>query len=218
MSPPPSKLYLSAYNSLQAFGWALSLSRILSSLATTKSINGAYASAGDLICFLQAVSFLEVLHGAIGIVPSGVLIPLMQWGGRTHFVLAILSQIVEVQELPSVFITFFAWSIGEVIRYSQYALNCIGICPYWLTYLRYTVFILVYPVGVGFGEIWLMYEALPFVKKYNLYANVFDNLPFSYYSFVVALLLCYPFLWLKLYLHLFKQRRSKLRKPQKKKD
>lgn len=31
-----------------------------------------------------------------GIVPSGVLLPLMQWGGRTHFLLAIVRQIPEV--------------------------------------------------------------------------------------------------------------------------
>ncbi|XP_010253304.1 PREDICTED: very-long-chain (3R)-3-hydroxyacyl-CoA dehydratase 2 isoform X2 [Nelumbo nucifera] len=171
-----SNLYLFAYNSLQAFGWVISLFRVLSSFASTKSFQGAYASAGDLICLLQTVSFLEVLHGAIGLVPSGVLLPLMQWGGRTHFLLAIVSQIVEVQDLPSVFITFLAWSL-----------------------------------------VWLMYDALPFIKKNNLYADFFSSFHFSYYSFVKVLLVCYPFLWLKLYLHLFKQRRSKLGKLHRKK-
>lgn len=32
----------------------------------------------------------------IGLVPSGVMLVLMQWGGRTHFLLAIVSQITEV--------------------------------------------------------------------------------------------------------------------------
>ncbi|XP_010253303.1 PREDICTED: very-long-chain (3R)-3-hydroxyacyl-CoA dehydratase 2 isoform X1 [Nelumbo nucifera] len=212
-----SNLYLFAYNSLQAFGWVISLFRVLSSFASTKSFQGAYASAGDLICLLQTVSFLEVLHGAIGLVPSGVLLPLMQWGGRTHFLLAIVSQIVEVQDLPSVFITFLAWSLGEIIRYSHYALNCVGICPSWVIHIRYTAFIVLYPVGVALGEMWLMYDALPFIKKNNLYADFFSSFHFSYYSFVKVLLVCYPFLWLKLYLHLFKQRRSKLGKLHRKK-
>uniref|UniRef100_M1B9E8 Very-long-chain (3R)-3-hydroxyacyl-CoA dehydratase n=1 Tax=Solanum tuberosum TaxID=4113 RepID=M1B9E8_SOLTU len=69
----------------------------------------------------------------------------------------------------------------QVIRYSHYALSCIGSPPYLITYLRYTAFILLYPVGVGPGEIWLMYQALPFIKTRNLYA---DTLPFSYYNFV----------------------------------
>nr|AKM76672.1 protein-tyrosine phosphatase-like protein [Francoa sonchifolia] len=212
-----SNLYLIAYNSLQGFGWLVALLKILSSLAVVKSINEAYSSAGELICILQTVSFLEVIHGAVGIVPSGFVFPLMQWGGRTHFLLAIVRQIDEVQELPSVFITFTAWSVSEVIRYSQHALNCIGSCPSWITYLRYTAFIVLYPIGMAPGEVWLMYQALPFIKEKELYADFFSSLPFSYYDFVHALILCYPFLWLKLYLHLFKQRRSKLRKQHQKK-
>ncbi|XP_020973481.1 very-long-chain (3R)-3-hydroxyacyl-CoA dehydratase 2 isoform X2 [Arachis ipaensis] len=212
-----SKLYLLSYNSLQAIGWAVSSFQILCNLLSTSSVAGAYSSAGKLISFLQCAAFLEVIHGAIGLVPSGALLPLMQWGGRTHFLLAIVSKLDEVQQLPSVFITFFAWSISEVIRYSHYAFSCIGNCPYWITYLRYTAFIVLYPLGVGPGEIWIMYRALPIVKKKNLYSETFSGLPFSYYDFLKVVLIIYPFLWLKLYLHLFKQRRSKLFKCQDKK-
>ncbi|ESW04101.1 hypothetical protein PHAVU_011G067100 [Phaseolus vulgaris] len=130
-----STFYLLAYNSFQTVGWTLSLIKILYNVLVTASINGTYASAGNLICFLQCAAFLEVIHGAIGIVPSGVLLPLMQWGGRTHFVLAIVRKLDELQELPSVFITFLAWSMGEVIRYSHYAFSCLGNCPSWMTYL-----------------------------------------------------------------------------------
>ncbi|XP_041989515.1 very-long-chain (3R)-3-hydroxyacyl-CoA dehydratase 2 [Salvia splendens] len=206
--------YLFFYNLAQALGWALSLFRILSNLSSSKSTNGAFSSAGQLICILQSLAFLEVIHGAVGIVPSGVLLPLMQWGGRTHFLFAIVRRISEVQELPSVFITFVAWGVSEVIRYSHYALYCIGSSPKWITLIRYNAFIVLYPIGVFPGEMWLMYQALPFIKKENLYAY---SHPFSYYNFVLLLLFCYPFLWLKLYLHLFKQRRSKLGKQEKKK-
>ncbi|CAL5212073.1 unnamed protein product [Lathyrus oleraceus] len=108
-----STLYLLAYNSFQAIGWAVSLTIILFNLLSTSSVTGTFTSAGTLICFLQSAAFLEVIHGAIGLVPSGVLLPMLQWSGRTHFVLAIVRGILEVQELPSVFITFLAWSIGE---------------------------------------------------------------------------------------------------------
>ncbi|KAL4292908.1 uncharacterized protein [Arachis hypogaea] len=141
---------------------------------------------------LQPISFYQHLHcnaqiklcNFSGLVPSGALLPLMQWGGRTHFLLAIVTKLDEVQKLPSVFITFFAWSISEVIRYSHYAFSCIGNCPYWITYLRYTAFIVLYPLGVGPGEIWIMYRALPIVKKKNLYSETFSGLPFSYYNFL----------------------------------
>ncbi|KAK7257780.1 hypothetical protein RIF29_32005 [Crotalaria pallida] len=207
-----STLYLLAYNSFQAIGWTVALTKILANLSSTSSLNGAYASAGHLISILQCAAFLEVIHGAIGLVPSGALLPLMQWGGRTHFLLAIVAKLDEVQELPSVFITFLAWSISEVIRYSHYAFSSTGNCPSWITYLRYTAFIVLYPLGVGPGEIWTMYQALPIVKKKNTYADSFSSLPFSYYDFLKVVLVIYPFLWLKLYLHMFKQRRAKLYK------
>ncbi|KAL5711016.1 very-long-chain (3R)-3-hydroxyacyl-CoA dehydratase [Ranunculus cassubicifolius] len=208
-----SNSYLLLYNTLQSLGWTISLYKLLITITTTKSLNEAYSSAGNLICFLQTVSFLEVLHGAFGLVPSGILFPLMQWGGRTHWLLAIVRNISEVQEVPAVCVTFLAWSISEIIRYSQYALNCAGICPYWVTYLRYTAFIVLYPIGVALGEMWVMYSALPFIKEKSLYSDLFGGLiPFSYYYFVTGVLVVYPFLWLKLYLHLFKQRRSKLGK------
>lgn len=79
---------------------------------------------------LQTLGFIEVLHGALGgyiqednttpqtliylkfmffiffffciqgIVPSGFLFPLMQWGGRTHFVIAIVHRLLEVYNSP----------------------------------------------------------------------------------------------------------------------
>ncbi|XP_048325254.2 uncharacterized protein LOC125421195 isoform X3 [Ziziphus jujuba] len=113
MMPRLYNLYLFAYNSFQTIGWTIAVFRIASSFISSRSLNGAYASSGDLICFLQTAAFLEIIHGAIGLVPSGALLPLMQWGGRTHFLLAIVRQINEVQELPSVFITFIAWSLSE---------------------------------------------------------------------------------------------------------
>lgn len=214
--PRLSNLYLFTYNFAQTIGWAVALLWILTGFATTKSFNGAFASSGQLICLLQKAAFLEVIHGALGIVPSGVLLPLMQWGGRSHYLLAIVEKIVEIQTSPSIFITFVAWSISEIIRYSNYALSCIGKCPYWSTYVRYTAFIPLYPVGVA-GEMWLMYQALPYIKEQVLYKDFFSVLPFSYYTFVQVVLLCYPLLWMKLYLHLLKQRRSKLRKHHEKK-
>ncbi|XP_071737869.1 uncharacterized protein [Rutidosis leptorrhynchoides] len=212
----PTNIYLFFYNSIQAFGWAIALFRISVDFLSTKSVNGAYTSAGELICLLQTLGFIEVIHGALGIVPSGFLFPLMQWGGRAHFLLAIVRQIHEVQESQAVFITFVAWCCIEIIRYPFYALSCLGNCPSFLTYLRYTAFIIIYPIGV-LGEMWIMYQSLPLIMEKNLYADYFAAIPFSYYTSVKAVLICYPFLWFQLYMYLFKQRRSKLR-PRSEKD
>ncbi|XP_010535525.1 PREDICTED: very-long-chain (3R)-3-hydroxyacyl-CoA dehydratase 2 isoform X2 [Tarenaya hassleriana] len=206
---PFVKFYLFAYNSLQACAWTISLLKILSSVVSSKTIDGAYASAGDLISVIQTVAVAEVLHGAIGIVPSGALSPLMQWSGRTHFILAVVRQVKEVQDLPWLPITLVAWCLGEMIRYPHYAFNCFGRCPFWLIYLRYTAFIVNFPLGLV-GEVWIMYQALPYIKDRNPYSNFFSNFPFTYYDFLRVGLMIYPFLWLKLYLHMVRQRKAKL--------
>ncbi|KAK1285810.1 Very-long-chain (3R)-3-hydroxyacyl-[acyl-carrier protein] dehydratase PASTICCINO 2A [Acorus calamus] len=167
-----SKLYLLIYNSLQSLGWGVALTKILISLASERSFHGAYASAGDLIC----------------LVPSGALFPLMQWGGRTHFLLAIVRQIPEIGAMPLNNFSYLPtlWDshlctayreiaatsqkgavsftterspesrvtmrVPKVIRYSHYAVTCVGIHPSWLTYLRYTAFIILYPIGLAPGE------------------------------------------------------------------
>ncbi|XP_048420749.1 very-long-chain (3R)-3-hydroxyacyl-CoA dehydratase-like isoform X2 [Pyrus x bretschneideri] len=109
----------------------------------------------------------------------------MQWAGRAHF-LYVVRQTHEVQESPSVFITFVAWSLTEVIRYPHYAFNCTGSCPSWITYLRYTAFIVLYPPGMA-GETWLTYQALPFINKKSLSPHFSAGLSFSYYNFLRSL-------------------------------
>ncbi|KAL6841317.1 hypothetical protein ACP4OV_028835 [Aristida adscensionis] len=220
----PSKLYLLAYNALQSLGW---YQPIPEPTASCSSPSAASCPASPRLPSPSApptpppatsstCAILETVHAAIGLVPTTPLLAFLQWGGRTHFVLALVRQIPQVQSSPSVFITFMAWSISEVIRYSHYALTTSKVCPAWLTYLRYTAFIPLYPIGVA-GEMLTMYQALPFVKKRNLYSGFFKKFSITYHSFLVGVLVCYPFLWLKLYLHVFKQRKSKLGKGNRKK-
>ncbi|KAL3695815.1 hypothetical protein R1sor_009891 [Riccia sorocarpa] len=205
-----AKGYLVAYNTAQAVGWLVVLSKLGQSYVDTGDFSHAFVAAGGLVRALQLAAFLEVLHAAVGLVPSGVLTSFMQWGGRTHVLLAIIGKLPEVQILPSVFITFFAWAVSEVIRYPQYALNSIGACPKWLLWLRYTAFIPLYPAGI-YGEMNAMYNSLDSLKQKPLYTRLFGEiLPFSYDKFVIGLLFVYPALFLVLYFHLLRQRRSKL--------
>ncbi|GAY38173.1 hypothetical protein CUMW_034680 [Citrus unshiu] len=185
----PIKLYLFGYNSLQAAGWIVAIFMLLSNLLSTKSIAGTFASAGEIIWILQTAAFLEVVHGAVGILPSGVRLPFMQWCGRTLFFLVTAREIVQVQDHPSLFITFLAWCLIEV--------------HYVHSTISYRML--------------LLYQAFPYMKEKNIFANFFAILPFSYYNVVQVVFVMYPFAWIKLYSHMLKQRGSKLGKRQEKK-
>ncbi|KAM7527829.1 hypothetical protein LguiB_031239 [Lonicera macranthoides] len=213
-----SNLYLFSYNSLQAFGWAISLFKVLCSLLATKSFHAAYAFAGEQLRIFQGLALLEIIHGAIGIVPNGPFLPFLQLIGRIHCLHATLSFIDEVRDSPTVFVMFVAWCSTEIIRYVYYAANCVGIDSPLLTYIRYSAFIVLYPIGVT-GEFWLTCIALPYYKKYIIYADFFGYLPLSYYRFALYLLVTYPPAWLVLFAHMLKQRRLKLfKKPHQKKE
>ncbi|KAJ7527745.1 hypothetical protein O6H91_16G069200 [Diphasiastrum complanatum] len=201
--------YLILYNSLQAIGWIIVLSKISKRAIRDLSILVAYDEAGILICQLQLAAFLEVIHAAAGLVNSGFFMSLLQWAGRSHVLFCIICQIEEIEKTSFVFMVFTAWSLSEVIRYPQYVLYMLGACPTWLTWIRYTAFIPLYPVGI-LGEVVSMYMALPYIQRSNLYGNLFELLPFGYYSLTTVLIAIYPFLWMPLYMHMFKRRHNKL--------
>ena len=53
-----------------------------------------------------------------------------------------------------------AWSLTEVIRYSFYACALLGKEPYPLLYLRYTTFLVLYPLGAS-SEAFVNFATLP---------------------------------------------------------
>ncbi|CAL4209036.1 unnamed protein product, partial [Meganyctiphanes norvegica] len=88
-----------------------------------------------------------------------------------------------------------AWSVTEVIRYSYYFFNIIDLVPSALTFLRYTLFIGLYPLGVT-GELLCSYAALPAISRSNIFSVPLPNkLNFafdSYYALIVVMLLYIP--------------------------
>lgn len=54
-----------------------------------------------------------------------------------------------------------SWSLTEVIRYAFYAFSLLGSePPHLLTYLRYTTFYVLYPLGAG-SEAFLIFATVP---------------------------------------------------------
>ena len=81
-----------------------------------------------------------------------------------------------------------------------------------MTWLRYTAFIPLYPIGVvgEMGAIWL---ALPVIKEKKLRSVVLPNMwnfSFDYGMFLKLLLVVYPVLWWQLYSMLLRQRKKKV--------
>ncbi|CAI5458163.1 unnamed protein product [Closterium sp. Yama58-4] len=205
-----TKSYLAAYNLAQAAGWAAALAAMMYSAATTASIAGAFHSAWPLVYVCQFASILETVHAATGLVRSGVVAPLVQWVGRSFVLFAVVGRTPALHTHAALFVLLAVWCCSEVIRYPQYALSLLGTCPRTLTWLRYSAFIPLYPIGMFGGEMVLIYSALPFVKAERPLDFLFAALPFHCHHVLMVILAAYPLFWLHLYTHMFRQRRSKL--------
>lgn len=190
--------YLLAYNLLLAIGWAVFLLMQL--------VNGFEMNSASLwllnIC--QGAAALEILHAALKWVSSPVFTTFIQVFSRI-FVLVWINvlpadSLITIAGINGVMLVTIAWSITEIIRYSLYFFTLLPKDIPWLTYLRYTLFIVLYPLGVT-GE-WLI---LLSILKQNAWTFSPMNI------FIGIILLTYLPFFPKLYLYMWSQRKKKLR-------
>uniref|UniRef100_J3KWG3 Very-long-chain (3R)-3-hydroxyacyl-CoA dehydratase n=1 Tax=Oryza brachyantha TaxID=4533 RepID=J3KWG3_ORYBR len=108
-----------------------------------------------------------------------------------------------------------SWSITEVIRYSFFGMQeSFGFTPSWFVWLRYSTFIICYPVGMV-SEVVLIYIAFPFMKasgKYCFRMSNKWNFSFNYFYFSALLMALYVPAFPHLLLYMVAQRKKALSK------
>lgn len=159
---------------------------------------------------LQTQRFPEILHCAIGIVPSSVVLTSFQVMSRVFLIWAVTHSVKEVQSEDSVLLFVIAWTITEIIRYSFYTFSLLNHLPYLIKWARYTLFIVLYPMGVS-GELLTIYAALPFVRQAGLYSISLPNkynFSFDYHAFLILIMISYIPIFPQLYFHMIHQRRK----------
>lgn len=97
--------------------------------------------------FCQMLAVVETINAAIGVTTSPVLPSLIQLLGRNFILFIIFGTMEEMQNKAVVFFVFYLWSAIEIFRYSFYMLTCIDMDWKVLTWLRYTLWIPLYPLG-----------------------------------------------------------------------
>lgn len=104
-----------------------------------------------------------------------------------------------------------AWCISEINRYIFYGLNLFGLNPYFVKWLRYTLFYILYPIGVS-GELICTYSA---VKYTNSHPEAWSyrlpnswNFIFSYQILLITVMLSYIPFFPQTYMHMIAQRRK----------
>lgn len=182
------KFYLVLYNLLQAGLFLYITSALLSRLVFygTGAFPEAYETVSDVLASCQLAAFLEVIHPIAGIVKTGAMAPFMQVFGRNLVLFLVLVPNEELHQQSVVYGLFLVWSLIEVIRYPFYACQTVGIKIEPLIWLRYTMWIPLYPLGIVF-EGTLIWRAIPLLDESGRFSfslpNVF-NFSFSFAWFL----------------------------------
>lgn len=106
-----------------------------------------YAAVGNILKFIQLLQFLEVMHPLFGYTKTSTLVSFLQVGGRAFILLCMIDAEHRMQVKPVVFYLFIVWSTIEVVRYPYYIMRLLNIEIAFLTWLRYTIWIPLYPLG-----------------------------------------------------------------------
>lgn len=206
---PSLKYYLAAYNLFAFLFWgAFGVSFLLS--LTTNGLWSVNHTTLILLNMAQGMAILEIVHAVLKWVKSPVGSTAAQVASRL-LVLVVIDYLVlyagidAAQNFGSDVFAFgfklitFAWTVTELIRYSFYFFTLFDKQPSALLWMRYSFFIVLYPLGVT-GE-WVI--LLTPVVITGLVLN-------AYNIFLIPVAISYLYYFPVLYKYMWKQRKSRL--------
>jgi len=147
---------------VQTGGWFYILASIGKHYAEHHHHAELWATIGTPVRIFQYLAILEIVHAVLGLVRTPVATTLVQVFSRVMLVV-LTSVVPDAQKHWILTVMLSSWAITEVVRYLFYALNQSNKSPYWLGWLRYSLFLVLYPSGVG-GEVGTILVSLNFVK------------------------------------------------------
>lgn len=106
-----------------------------------------YETVGNVVKMLHLMMGLEILHPMFGYTRGTVLEACLQVLGRNFVIFLLIEAEPRMHDKPVVFYLFVIYSVIEVIRYPYYMLRIYDIEFGLLTWLRYTIWIPLYPAG-----------------------------------------------------------------------
>ncbi|CDR41498.1 CYFA0S07e02916g1_1 [Cyberlindnera fabianii] len=159
---PTTKKMLARYNNTSALLWSIIFfNTIFMSLLMGQP--KLFASTHRIVIIIQTGALYEVYNSIVGNVRSPVITTAMQVASRLVVVWGIFALLPNSPaNFHWAYITLcLAWSVTEVVRYFYYAQSIVtnGNPPKYLTLLRYNLFFVLYPMGVG-SELAIIYMSL----------------------------------------------------------
>merc|ERR1711879_534351 len=139
-----SSVYLIFYNLLQTLGWSCILYNVAINYVNEEGPEQVWPKVATLLILFQNLAILEVLHCIVGIVRAPVVTTFIQVLSRVA-VTYVCMEIPPSREGYIFSLLMISWSVIEIVRYSFYACSLLNVNIYIHKWLRYTLFIVLYP-------------------------------------------------------------------------
>ncbi|XP_027871146.1 very-long-chain (3R)-3-hydroxyacyl-CoA dehydratase-like isoform X2 [Xiphophorus couchianus] len=209
------KGYLFMYNLVQflGFSWIFVNMTVRLFILGQDSFYDTFHTTADMMYFCQMMAVLEVVNPLLGLVKTGFFPAMIQVAGRNVILFVIFGCLDEMQNKAVVFYVFYLWSSIEIFRYPFYMLACIGTDWKPLTWLRYSLWIPLYPLGVV-AEAVAVIQSLPIFDETRLFSVPLPSALGHSLSFSYTLQLYLVLMFLGLFInfrHLYKQRQRRYR-------
>ncbi|XP_030377866.1 very-long-chain (3R)-3-hydroxyacyl-CoA dehydratase 3 [Scaptodrosophila lebanonensis] len=138
------------------------------------SIPKTYANVGQAFKFCQLLQYLEVLHPIFGYTKGSPLVPFFQISGRNFVLFLMIELEPRMQTKPVVFYVFMIWSLVELVRYPYYLTILLKREQGLLTWLRYTIWIPLYPMGIVCEGI-IILRSIPYIEETQRFSVQMPN-------------------------------------------
>lgn len=205
------KVYLILYNVVMAAGWAYLAYQMVITSGDPLNLNGTlYPKIQLVLKIFQTGAILEVVHASIGLVKSNPVLTAFQVYSRVFVLWGIMNVFNAAQTGFGLPLSLMAWIPTEIVRYSFYAANILDVNVSIIVWLRYSMFIILYPIGIT-GELLCMYSSLPKILSSSTFSVAMPNYlnaTFSFYYFVIITMFLYIPVFPQLYGHMLKQRKK----------
>lgn len=207
--------YLFMYNLVQflGFSWIFVNMTVRLFILGPDSFYDTFHTTADMMYFCQMLAVLEVVNPLMGLVRTGFIPAMIQVAGRNVILFVIFGCLEEMQNQAVVFFVFYFWSCIEIFRYPFYMLACIGTEWKLLTWLRYSLWIPLYPLGT-IAEAVAVVQSLPVFDETRMFSVTLPSALGGSLSFSYSLRLYLILMFLGLFInfrHLYKQRRRRYR-------